>query len=123
MTDSIDDVSPMEWDTLRRRAEGRPPSSATPAGFKPDEYTVRNGVKVWSKQPESDSVRQPNHYVRGGVECIEYIRQQLGDTHRAYLEGNVLKYVHRYKMKGKPLEDLRKAQVYLGWLIEELENE
>ena len=32
-------------------------------------------------------------------------------------------YIDGVKSKGKPLEDLRKAQVYLGWLIKELENE
>ena len=100
MTDSLDDVTPMEWDTLRRRPEYRLGTRSLP-----------------------DSVGKPGHYTGGEVECIDYIRQQLGDQFESYLEGNVLKYVHRYKAKGKPLEDLRKARVYLGWLIEELENE
>jgi hypothetical protein len=34
-----------------------------------------------------------------------------------YLEGNVIKYVTRYKNKGG-IEDLRKAQHYLAKLIE-----
>jgi hypothetical protein len=34
-----------------------------------------------------------------------------------YLEGNVIKYVTRYKNKGG-IEDLRKAQHYLSKLIE-----
>lgn len=100
MRDSIDDVTPDEWDSLKRRPEYRFGSKATP-----------------------DIVSQPRHYTRGGVECIDYIRQQLGDQFEGYLEGNVLKYVHRYKVKGRPLEDLRKAKVYLSWLIEELEND
>ena len=100
MTDSIDDVTPMEWDTLKRRPEYRFGTRSLP-----------------------DAVGKPGHYTGGEVECIDYIKQQLGDQFESYLEGNVLKYVHRYKVKGKPLEDLRKARVYLGWLIEELENE
>ena len=101
MTDSLDDVTPAEWDTLKRR--------------KPE--------FAFGRLPLPDAVEQPGHYTGGEVECIDYIRQQLGDQFESYLEGNVLKYVHRYKVKGKPLEDLRKARVYLGWLIEELENE
>ena len=101
MRDSIDDVTAAEWDTLKRR--------------KP-EYK-------FGTRSLPDAVSKPSHYTGGGVECIDYIRQQLGDEFESYLEGNVLKYVHRYKVKGRPLEDLRKAQVYLGWLIEELENE
>lgn len=100
-SDGLDGVSPMEWDSLRNGT----------------------GPKVVVHKRPRDNVATPHHYVNGGVECIEYIRQQLGDTHRAYLEGNVLKYMHRHKLKGKPLEDLRKARVYLNWLIGELENE
>ena len=100
MRDSIDDVTAAEWDTLKHRPEYR-------FGYK--------------EMP--NVIDRPGHYTAGDVECIDYIRQQLGDQFESYLEGNVLKYVHRYKSKGKPLEDLRKARVYLGWLIEELENE
>lgn len=35
-----------------------------------------------------------------------------------YTEGNILKYVARYKYKGTPKEDLLKARRYLDWLIE-----
>jgi hypothetical protein len=37
--------------------------------------------------------------------------------YRAYLKGNVMKYLWRHERKGGA-EDLRKAQVYLAWLIE-----
>ena len=36
----------------------------------------------------------------------------------SYELGNVVKYVSRAKFKGKYLEDLKKAKVYLDWLIE-----
>ena len=39
-----------------------------------------------------------------------------------YLEGNIVKYVARYKLKGKPLEDLFKARAYLDKLIDQLEE-
>ena len=107
MRDSLDDVTAEEWDSLARSAATRP--------------TLHDHRGRLTSSP--DAVEQPSHYTGGEVECIDYIKQQLGEEFEAYLEGNVLKYVHRYKSKGKPLEDLRKAQVYLGWLIEELENE
>ena len=67
---------------------------------------------------EWDAVSKPSHYNKGGVEAIDYIKQQLGSDYSAYLEGNALKYLHRWKYKNG-LEDLRKAQVYLTWLIQE----
>ena len=43
------------------------------------------------------------------------------DEYHGYLKGNVLKYVSRYKFKGEPLEDLKKAQWYLNRLVKEVE--
>lgn len=67
--------------------------------------------------PPTDPVTKPAHYQRAGIETIDYIRATLGDGFEAYCIGNVLKYVSRYREKGG-IEDLRKAQVYLGWAIQ-----
>jgi len=40
-----------------------------------------------------------------------------------YLEGAVKKYVHRYRYKGRPVEDLEKAAWYLDRLITELRQD
>jgi hypothetical protein len=40
-----------------------------------------------------------------------------------YLEGNAKKYLHRYRYKGKPVEDLKKARWYLDRLIGEMEGD
>lgn len=70
----------------------------------------------------ADAVSHPSHYTQGGVECIDAIRAALGpEGFQAYCDGNVIKYLWRWKHKGG-LEDLRKAQVYLGWLIESVEK-
>ena len=61
----------------------------------------------------SDSIN-PIHYKNGDIEVIDYILDQKFD----YLEGNVIKYVSRYRYKGG-IEDLRKARWYLEKLIEE----
>ena len=61
-----------------------------------------------------DSVDHPKHYDNGTVECIDWIEERLSpEEFKGYLLGNALKYVYRYEGKGKPVEDLRKAQWYL----------
>lgn len=59
----------------------------------------------------------PDHY-KGAIECIDAIRESMTDEAFAgYLKGNVQKYMWRYEKKGG-VEDLRKANVYLNWLID-----
>ena len=66
-----------------------------------------------------DSVDHPKHYDNGTVECIDWIEERLSpEEFKGYLLGNALKYSFRYEDKGKPVEDLRKAQWYLKKLEE-----
>jgi len=59
-----------------------------------------------------------NHYKDRVIQPLDIIKEyELG-----FLEGNVLKYLLRYKDKGG-VEDLKKAQHYLDFLIEENEDE
>ncbi|MCH9737007.1 MAG: DUF3310 domain-containing protein [Actinomycetia bacterium] len=55
----------------------------------------------------------PNHYKQGSIEVIDFILDQDFN----YLEGNIIKYVSRYKFKNGT-EDLMKAQWYLKELID-----
>ena len=72
---------------------------------------------------KKDNVNHPSHYTTGEIEVIDYIRDKLDpDQFVGYCLGNVLKYVSRYRHKGEPLQDLRKAQVYLGWAVEAQEG-
>lgn len=58
------------------------------------------------------------HYIDKAIQPWDYIiANQLG-----YLEGNIIKYVSRYKEKGG-VEDLIKASHYLDKLIEVTRNE
>ena len=63
-------------------------------------------------------VNKPPHYNQGGMEAIDYIKQQLGEGIVDYCEGNVLKYLHRWRYKNG-LQDLQKAQWYLNTMVEE----
>lgn len=65
-----------------------------------------------------DPVNRPSHYTQGGIETIDYLRAKLSPPEFAgYCRGNVLKYMSRGPHKGG-IEDYRKAQVYLEWLID-----
>lgn len=59
-----------------------------------------------------------NHYAGMKIQPTEFIlANELG-----FAEGNVVKYVCRYKLKNG-LEDLKKARHYIDMLIEQKENE
>ena len=60
-------------------------------------------------------LKKQDHYVTdgGGIEPIDLIVSR--DMN--FLEGNVVKYVCRWRKKGG-IQDLEKAQIYLDWLIE-----
>ena len=58
------------------------------------------------------------HYKSLKIQPIEFI--MANDL--SYNQGNVIKYVTRYKDKNG-IEDLRKAKHYIDFMIEELEND
>lgn len=65
-----------------------------------------------------DNVNSPSHYTAGDIECIDAIEASMPlDAFRGYLDGNAKKYMWRYRDKGKPVEDLKKAQWYINKLI------
>lgn len=86
-----------------------------------DEKILKDSVLV-SNFVKSDSVNHPNHYqILEGVEAIDVIKSILGPGFSDYCYGNVLKYILRAKKKNG-LEDLKKAKVYLDWVIDEIES-
>ena len=56
----------------------------------------------------------PDYYQKGNIEVTDFIIDQS----MSFLEGNVVKYITRYKEKSG-IEDLRKARWYLEKMIEE----
>tara|TARA_R110000823_G_C15903321_1_gene497133 strand:- start:1078 stop:1293 length:216 start_codon:yes stop_codon:yes gene_type:complete len=62
-----------------------------------------------------DIINSPKHYTKGKIEVWDFIIDQQMD----FLSANVIKYICRHKLKGKPLEDLSKARAYLDKLITE----
>ena len=66
----------------------------------------------------SDSVDHPEHYSKSYIEAIDLIEAWHLDFH----EGNIIKYIARWKYGPKPLEDLKKARWYLDRKIEWMEK-
>ena len=70
-----------------------------------------------------DMVNNPSHYNEFGIECIDAIQAATGSEFKSYLQGNIMKYLWRYRYKGKPVEDLQKAEWYLSRLIDTVKDE
>lgn len=80
-------------------------------------------LDMFGKKAKVDMVNHPPHYNNSEIECIDMIRAATGDGYEYYLQGVIIKYIFRYRHKGKPIEDLKKAEWYLKRLIEEAQNE
>ena len=63
-----------------------------------------------------EQVNHPKHYTShpSGVECIEITE------HMSFNLGNAIKYIWRASLKGKEIEDLRKAKWYVDREIRRL---
>ena len=71
---------------------------------------------------KKDMLNHPPHYNKYGIECIDALRAATGDGFEYYLQGNVMKYLWRYKYKNG-VEDLKKANWYLELMIAEKQND
>ena len=108
---SIDNITPQEWNNM---------------AFKTVEDDAPNEHPRFSEEAmvkSYDVVNKPEHYNNGGMECIDAIQGMLThDEYIGYLRGNAMKYMWRFRYKGKPIEDLRKARWYeermMNYLLE-----
>jgi hypothetical protein len=81
-----------------------------------DNYMVRK-----LKETKEDMVNHPPHYNKAGIETIDAIMAMTDEGFDYYLQGNIMKYLWRYRYKNGA-EDLRKAQWYLNKLIKNRED-
>ncbi|NDD56088.1 DUF3310 domain-containing protein [bacterium] len=67
----------------------------------------------------NDVVNHPKHYTShpSGIECIEITE------HMNFCVGNAIKYLWRASLKGKEVEDLRKARWYIDREIARILND
>lgn len=57
------------------------------------------------------------HYLDLKIQPIQFILE----NNMGFVEGNVIKYICRYKLKGTPKEDLEKIKHYVDILLSRLE--
>ena len=107
-------------------------------------YSIRqNGVDVdgvWYRErelvlvdSEEDMVNHPSHYQIRHTEVFDFIEDMVGCIPStidvklamkvAYSLGNVAKYILRSPYKGKFVQDLRKAKVYLDRALDLIDGE
>lgn len=71
---------------------------------------------MWQISPKDGQIGG-NHYNKKAIQPIDYIlANELN-----FCEGNVVKYITRYKDKNG-IEDLKKAKQYIDFLIKEYES-
>jgi hypothetical protein len=69
----------------------------------------------------ADNINNPAHYNKGKLETIELIKHSMAPSEfEGYLQGNIIKYISRYRHKNNSLEDVLKAEWYIKRLIKEL---
>ena len=68
-----------------------------------------------------NEITKPKHYTQGSVECLDAIGPMLEESSRIdFYRTQIVKYMWRLRDKGSPLKDVKKAQFYLGRLIQKL---
>ena len=69
----------------------------------------------------AEMVYNPPHYNQSKIECIDAIESATENGFENYLQGNIIKYIWRYRYKNG-LQDLKKAEWYLNKLISITKN-
>lgn len=94
-----------------------------------DDYALKTlaeaaGIVIGREEIAEDPVNHPSHYTSGGIECLDALEASMTPIEYAgFLKGQVFKYIWRYRLKGKPVQDLKKARFYLDRLIQITEKE
>ena len=79
-------------------------------------------VLAQQENKKYDNVNHPSHYNQGAFEVIEIIKDILTpEEFKGYIKGNIMKYVTREAYKNG-VEDLKKAQWYLNYFINDLDK-
>lgn len=79
------------------------------------------------KKPNiDDAVRSPKHYKLPGlnIESVDVLRSVLTpEEFKGFCRGNALKYLIRAGRKDNELQDIKKAGVYIEWLIDTIQDQ
>ena len=98
--------------------ELQPDEESIPDSYYTKQMELFNDTLLTSMMDKGDMVNSPPHYNQAGIECIDAIQAATDEGYEYYLQGNIIKYLWRYRYKNG-VEDLNKAQWYLDKLIKE----
>ena len=92
-----------------------------PSGTNPPASSL---IDITTPKQAFDPVEKPQHYNRGGVECRKALQAAcVGlDGWEGTCTSNAIKFMWRWKFKGKPIQDIKKAIEFMNYLIEYLEE-
>ena len=76
-------------------------------------------VKKSSKRPVLRYSGEKHYKERGGIEPIEFIRSNSLN----FIEGNIVKYIHRYKYSDTPVKDIEDLINYAEMLLEDFNEQ
>ena len=102
------------WNRLRRYKSVRPTINTIQTQ---EESPTEDKPHTKKRPSDQDNVNNPVHYNQAGIECIDAIEAALDEGFEYYLQGNIMKYLWRYRYKNGA-EDLKKAEWYNKKLIE-----
>ncbi len=86
-------------------------------------HTTPEINREWCSENKKDMVNHPEHYMKGGMETIEYLKAKSSKHgFETYLRLNAMKYLSRAEEKENTLQDLEKALWYLNRLIKEMKG-
>ena len=121
---AIDKVDVKYYPFYNSNSSSKRPTTTIPFLHPSEEDIKFIAYGTRKKLGENNTVNNPYHYNRKGIECIDAIEASMEpEEFKGYLKGCHFKYVWRYTYKGKPLEDLEKAQWYLEKLIKIIRKE
>lgn len=103
----------------------------------PVEDEIAEGVKLAEMIGEMRRLKEANerlaaktkrdpvgHYIRGGLECIDVIKAiSTEEEYRGYLRLSAVKYLWRLGEKDDPAKEAKKAEDFVRWLKESLEEQ
>lgn len=94
-----------------------PPDTRQTPNLDPALYHEKNYVSPDGRTPV-------DHYMRGGVECIDVMRAvSTPEGFQAHCHLTAFKYLYRLGEKDDPIREVKKARDYLMWLQQSLEEE
>lgn len=121
-----DEPKKIKWEKVEKKESD---DSAFKVTVKKDDlYALADSYKYLQSAEitrHNDPVNHPSHYqLHGGMEVIDIIEAVTWDlpSDEAYAIGNAIKYICRYRNKGKPVQDLKKAKWYINRAIKDYEN-